>query len=106
MLERLKKTEAQIKELKRIIQREEWYGAELSLNIFVSGKYEYIEGESNHHHNYIEDASISNPDIIFSILENMLEGLEDSFKIQKIFLRDHVKEIMCSGFYEEEENAN
>jgi hypothetical protein len=98
MLERLKKTEAQIKELKRIIQREEWYGAGLSLDIYVGAKSQYEE--NNRSSDFIEDVGISNPDIIFSILENMLEGLEDSFKIQKIFLRDHVDQIISSGYYE------
>lgn len=105
MLESLKKTEDQIKELKRIIQREEWYAAGLSLNIFVGGKYEYLEGDSNKH-NYIEDACISDPSIISSILENILDGLKDSFEIQKIFLRDHVDQIISSGYYEGKENAN
>jgi hypothetical protein len=100
MLERLKKTEAQIKELKRIIQREEWYGAGLSLDIYVGAKSQYedlVNGSGN-----IEDVGVSDPDIISSILENMLEGLEQSFKVQKNYLRAYVKEIMCSGFYEEE----
>jgi hypothetical protein len=102
MLERLKKTEAQITELKRIIQREEWYGAGLSLDIYVGSRSQYEEGDKSH--SFIKDLGISDPIIISSILQNILRGLENSFKIQKIFLRDQVDEIMSSGYYEVKEN--
>jgi len=101
MLERLKKTEAQIKELKRIIQREEWYGAGLSLDIYVGSRSQYDEDPS---HNFIEDLGISDPIIISSILQAALKGLEDSFRIQKIILKNKVDEIMSSGYYEVKEN--
>lgn len=103
MLERLKKTEAQINELKRIIQREEWYGAGLSLDIYVGAKTQYEENTKSHNFNFIEDLGISDPIIISSILQAALEGLEDSFRIQKTLLKIKVEEIMSSGYYKEKE---
>lgn len=101
MLERLRKTEAQINELKRIIQREEWYGAGLSLDIYVGSKSQYEDDDKPH--GFIKDIGVSGPIVISSILQAVLKGLEDSFRIQKIILKNKVDEIMSSGYYKEKE---
>jgi hypothetical protein len=100
-IDRLKQLEKEIKDLKKIIEDERYYGAGLTLDIYIGNKSQYFEDRPKDC-DFIEDIGIANYDRIETILKSLLISLEESFEFSKKLLKNDIDEAISCGYYKVE----